>query len=61
MTNDNKAEPSRVRRGKRAARETIGKLIGDDAGAAKGRKEQQASSNTPDSQTSRRPDAGKHK
>ncbi len=37
-------EPARVRHGKAAARESIGKLLGDDAAVRAGRKEQEAAS-----------------
>jgi hypothetical protein len=39
-----KKEPARVRHGKAAAREAIGKLLGDDAAVRGARKEQEAAS-----------------
>ncbi len=42
MTKNFKDPTDRVRHAKGAARETIGKLIGDDAAISQGRKEQEA-------------------
>ena len=47
MSDKNFRNPAdRVRHAKGAARETIGKLIGDDAAISQGRKEQEAAART---------------